>query len=317
MKLSGKEFDDLTVIHGIGLVRQQWLREVLEIYTYQDLVERSVNQIESRLKAEGNIVSRKSIESWQTQAKELANTAIQKAHPASDIPEGNKIEMSSLFRDDGWKPYASFVIEFQFNENVKIGDGRRTMVHYMEKDTGTMWPGIVGNQLCNWILDQIVETNDLVSEIPGLLPEEESVNDERGEEPVKVLVQDIRFFQPPTAHEPLEVLRERNLISGSAEGKIPFNVEVSLNISGATADDVIEERGRCLVRAYAYERKTGEFIHIGERELPNLKKGKYTYTITLPEITLNLGTYRFWVLAGLDKGNSIPDYVEIPTFRVN
>lgn len=75
MNTSNRKSDDLTKINGIGPVRQEWLRESLDVYTFRDLAVLSVDEIESRLKTEGKIISRSEIEAWIDQAQELALTA--------------------------------------------------------------------------------------------------------------------------------------------------------------------------------------------------------------------------------------------------
>jgi hypothetical protein len=141
MNSKKNEYDDLTVITGIGPARQQWLRESLNVHTYQDLVALSTAQIEAQLKADGQIASRNAIEGWLHQAQEYAAST----------------RTSSPAREDGWKPVASFVVEFQTREVEGRADELRTAVHHMEEDTGTYWPGIESRKLSQWMLDQIRE----------------------------------------------------------------------------------------------------------------------------------------------------------------
>jgi hypothetical protein len=318
MNMSVEDFDDLTVIRGIGLARQKVLRELLDIYTYQDLAELPVSEIESRLKAEGQIVSRKSIESWVTQAKELAERTGRTAQPDFESPEVNESGKSySQAREDGWRPFASFVIEFQTREIDSERYERRTTVHYMEEDTGTMWSGIVGPQLCEWILEQIDEPVDLTLEDQGLSPKKQEEVEIPVDEAVKVNVQQIRLFQPPNADIPIGILEDRKPFIGSVKANIPFTLEISFDITGVAVDKIIEKQVRCLVQSYAYELTVGNRIHLGDRELENLEKGKYTYTLTLPETSLKIGKYRFWVLVGLDNGRTIQNYIEVPTLQIN
>lgn len=321
MNMSVEDFDDLTVIRGIGLARQKVLRELLDIYTYQDLAELPVSEIESRLKAEGQIVSRKSIESWVTQAKDLAGRTGRTAQPDFETPGVNESGKSySQGREDGWKPFASFVIEFQTRETDSKRYERRTTVHYMEEDTGTIWSGIVGTQLCDWILEQIGEPidepMDLTLEDQGLSPKKQEEVEIPVDEAVKVMVQQIRLFQPPNADIPIGILEDRKPFIGSVKANIPFTLEISFDITGGAVDNIIEKQVRCLVQSYAYELTVGDRIHLGDKELKNLEKGRYTYTLTLPETSLKNGKYRFWVLVGLDNGRTIPNYIEVPTLQI-
>lgn len=314
MNMSDKEFDDLTVISGIGPARQKLLRDLLEIKTYQDLVALPADQIVSRLKAEGHIVSRNSIVSWQTEARELGE--IEDQPPQPEPPEKDVIK-SSINRENGWKPFASFVIEFQSRDTGSEKQERRTMVSHMEEDTGNEWPGIVSRQLCEWIMEQIDEPVDQISEDDAFQPTAEEAEVVVSlEEPAKVIVGDIRLFQPPNASKPAGVLENRKPFAGSLKGRIPFNLEVSFELSGEHADEVIERGVGCLVQSYARESSGREQIHLGDKALASLEKGKYRYTLTLPETTLNYGTYQFWISVGVDNGRTIPNYIEVPLVSI-
>jgi predicted RecB family nuclease len=160
MNSSDSEYDDLTVIRGIGSVRQRWLREALGVRTIPELAALSVDELETRLKAAGQVAPRHEIERWLTQARELAGAA-EPASPqviaateeelggaASDLanvdealPRGLDLENSETGKkdrspadEDGWKPFASFVVEFQVRQLAGQAQERQTKVHYMEAD---------------------------------------------------------------------------------------------------------------------------------------------------------------------------------------
>jgi hypothetical protein len=73
---NGNKCDDLTKIRGIGRAKQQWLRESLKIYTFQDLANLPVDHIESALKAEWHTVSRREIQGWIAQAQKLVTVEL-------------------------------------------------------------------------------------------------------------------------------------------------------------------------------------------------------------------------------------------------
>ena len=133
--------DDLTAISGIGPVRQQWLREELEVDTYQDLAAFTVDELEAQMREAGKSVSRSDIEHWLHEAQRLSGSE-------ATAEEANSPE-------EKWKPFASFVVEYQEREG---GEGRRTTVHHMEKDKDADWLGIVRAELCQWMLEQAGET---------------------------------------------------------------------------------------------------------------------------------------------------------------
>jgi hypothetical protein len=315
MKTTEKNLDDLTVISGIGPVRQQLMRDLLDIFTFEDLAKRPADQIVLHFKEKGQIVSRETVVSWQEKAKEMSEFSKQSAQPATDINEENDIPQKKLVREDGWKPFASFVIEFQSRDKDNRGVERRTMVHYMEEDIGTLWQGVESRKLCSWILEQMDLPEDLTQGDQDTLSKQEQVH-KSVKKPARILVNDIRLFQPPNANKPSGFLEDRKAFTGSVKGNLPFNLEVSFEISGEHADEVIKRGVAGFVQSYAYEEGGSGPIHLADGTIPNLKKGKYTYNLTLPETKLKSGTYRFWVMVGLDNGHTVPNYVEVPTLTI-
>lgn len=132
--------DDLTRIKGIGKTRQQWLREKLNVSSLQDLAALSPDKIEAKLKADGQIVSRTTIELWVVQAAQLAGATT-----------------PVMSKDAGWKPIASFVVEFQENEVGSVVPERRTKAHHVEADKNQMWSGIEHEELCAWMVQRLSE----------------------------------------------------------------------------------------------------------------------------------------------------------------
>jgi CBS domain-containing protein len=65
------ELYDLTRIRGIGSTRQGWFRDVLGIFTIQDLARASLDEIDLQFRAEGHPVSRPEIAGWIAQAQAL------------------------------------------------------------------------------------------------------------------------------------------------------------------------------------------------------------------------------------------------------
>ena len=143
--------DDLTVIPGIGPVRQRWLREALGVETYEDLAAFSADELEARMKAAGRSVSRSDIERWIGEAQRLASP---EPTEAGDELVGNEAPEEAAPEEEKWRPFASFVVEYQKREE---GEERRTTVHHMEEDKDASWPEIVRIELCQWMLEQIGE----------------------------------------------------------------------------------------------------------------------------------------------------------------
>ena len=139
---SDNNYDDLTTIKGIGQTRQQWLRDTFNVRTFRDLAALAADTIEARLKAEKQIPSRSHIERWLSEAKQFAE------NPA--LVPVTKVKLST--KEDDWKPFASFVVEFQDSASqLEV----RTRVHYIEGDQTRTWTGVDQQELCQWITQQL------------------------------------------------------------------------------------------------------------------------------------------------------------------
>jgi hypothetical protein len=139
-----RKYDDLTVIHGIGSSTQYWLRQTLGVRTYHDLALLSADEIETQMKEDGKIISRGKIESWLTQAAELA------------VPVAVPTQAEYLIESerDGWKTMATFVVVFEEREN----DDQtvfRTKAHHMEADETEVWDMIEKDALSQWMISQL------------------------------------------------------------------------------------------------------------------------------------------------------------------
>lgn len=127
-------YDDLTTIKGIGRSRQQWLREQLDVQTYNDMAALSAEDVYGKLKDDGQIISLTDIESWIEQARQM-ETAVSST-PTLKVKSKN------------WQPFGSFVVEFQ--QNIRTGE-RRTSAHHVEADRSEIWAGVEQRNLCQWM----------------------------------------------------------------------------------------------------------------------------------------------------------------------
>lgn len=150
-------YDDLTTIKGIGRSRQQWLREQLDVKTYNDMASLLAEDVYAKLKDDGQIISLGDIESWIAQAHDLQAAA--SATTASKV------------RAKGWQPFGSFVIEFQ--ENTRTGE-RRTSAHHVEADRTEIWAGVEQHNLCRWITRQLGDNQTDELKATDSLPEMEA-----------------------------------------------------------------------------------------------------------------------------------------------
>ena len=343
MNLNDRGHDDLTAIKGIGPARQRWLKESLDVHTFEDLAASSVDEIESRLKLDNQITSRKSIEMWIAQAQERAAATKHAEQPTGaaetkeaeeqvkDSAEGNETssqpvksaegndggKAQSPTRRDGWKPFASFVVEFQERTVEDQAIEYRTTAHHMESDTGTNWPGIEREQHCNWMLEQL---GDRISREPVKV---EHPPQERPAQPVpvarlpmRVEIAQIRAFQPPQADNPVGTGKPDQPFEGHIKGNEPFALEMLFHLIGEAAAELTEEQADFRARAYVQDQSTGAGIHLGDAEPGKLVEGELVYSATLTELTLPPGTYRLFALVTLQAVSVRPDFVTVPAFQV-
>ncbi len=317
MKSSEKVYDDLTKISGIGPARQRWLRESFNTRTYQDLADLSIIQIESKLKADGQIASRDVIKGWLIQAQEFAANVNRLTTPDLE-PAGEKHtnEPKSLAREDGWKPFASFVVEFQTRKVDNQAREHRTAAHYMEQDTDTYWPGVESKKLCSWMVDQIGDQVDLEMEGHDENQEPSAKALPAAKSSIKTQINQVRVFQPPKSKIPTHSIEAGKPFRGSVKSDKPFTLEVDFELIGPVAD-VAGEQIEFNALSYAYNQAKGASIHLGNTGPNILEEGKINFTFTSPKATLQQGMYRLLVIVTTQQtALAAPDYIEIPFFQV-
>ena len=297
MRSGGRDRDDLKLIKGIGAARQQWLRKSLGVRTLRDLAALSADEIASRLKAEGHVISRGEIDRWIALAQEHAAEARAKANtPAA---EGK------------WKPFASFVVEFQARKVEGRAEEQRTTVHYMEADKGETWPTMEAERALRWILEQLGERVQQE-------PKQEPPAAARAPAPTPVTIQitHIQAFQPPETESPIGVGEAGRPFSGLVGGGKPFALEASFSLAGSTAADLAKKNVKYLAQFHARSLVTGATIHLGDTDPNVLLEGKSVYSAMLPQATLPPGVYRLRTLVTLQVARAIPGYLEVPMLRV-
>ncbi|HEY9605816.1 MAG TPA: hypothetical protein V6C85_29695, partial [Allocoleopsis sp.] len=185
----GWNYEDLTKIRGIGSIKQKWLRELLHIYTFQDLASLSVTEIESKLRAEGHITSKSEIEGWIVQAQTLAaseqlsrqfmessDTRVEESvHFPTQENESTQPVLASadiaieesllpLTEQSEWQSFASFKVEFQSRKREGHAEEQRIIVHDLKANTFQVWSEIQSNQIQQWMLDRVTEDIQQASE---------------------------------------------------------------------------------------------------------------------------------------------------------
>lgn len=331
MNLSDRHHDDLTVIKGIGPARQRWFNETLGVRTFQDLAELSANQIESRLKADNQIASRETIEAWIAEARDRAAAAKPTEQPnagpgriEAEMPANDEVEESdddiagqSAIRKDGWKPLASFVIEFQERPGEDQAIEYRTSVHHMEADTSKEWPGIERDLHCQWMLDQI---GDRIGKEPD--SEERPLQEATAERltvatsPVEVRIAQVHAYQPPQADTPVGSGEAGQSFEGYLRGNQPFALEIIFDLEGESAADLTAQQPVYIIRSYVQDQFTGDSTHLSDAEPGNLVKGELRYAAKLPRATLPPGEYRLFAFVNLQAASVRPDFVTFPVVNL-
>lgn len=319
MKSGEQSYDDLTAISGIGPARQRWFRESLNVRTYQDLAVLSVAEIGSRLKAEGQIAAPDAIEAWLHQARELAASAGPASMPSSEATGEQEVanKANSLVREDGWKVLGSFVVEFQVRDAEGEAPEWKTVGHHIEADASMQWPQITGTRVCQWMLDQIRDIVDLEPE------EGEGAEVDHAESPqakgprVQIAIDEVRIRQPPDAEGFPQVIKPGTLFAGSVVGGETFAWDVDFELTGSGERAMATEQIEYSARAYAYDEITGTQFALGETDPHSLERGQKKHSFTLPETTLQKGTYRLWILVSPNNCSVVlPDFVEVAAFEV-
>ena len=331
----------MTEIKGIGPARQRWFNASLGVFTFRDLAALSADEIESRLRADKQIASRRTIELWITEALNRAATAKPSAHQTA-APENADAEQQvndtieenasptqpvnsedddgkgrPATRNNGWKPFASFVIEFQERPNENNAVEYRTSVHHMEADSSKEWPGIERDKHCQWMLDQIGDriSNEPVIEEPsaqeGLV---EPVPVARS--PVRVEIAQVRAYQPPQADNPVVTGQAGQSFEGYLKGNQPFALEIRFNLVGEASADLTAQQAVYRVRSYVQDQFTGESTQLGEAEPSRLVKGELSYAAKLREVVLQPGKYRLFAFVNLQAASVRPDFVTFPEVNV-
>ncbi len=308
--------NDLTAIKGIGPARQQWFKESLNVSTYEDLAALSAEDVETRLKAEGRIASRGEIEQWIAQASQWATENAQE--PRAEVPENSNPSkmVNAALKVDGWKPFASFVVEFRERQ---LGDQpveKQTIVHHVESDTGQTWLGLEKRLLCQWMIDQISEEDAEVGESKAAdveVSEKKAASTAR-RIPAELKVNQVCIYQPPDSERPVATGLTGESFEGWIEAQMPFSLEAKCELSGPAAAEAAD--GELKYQAlYFASAQTGKDVQIGDSQTAMLAVDQTSYQAILPEATLQPGLYHLRVVAKIE-GAARLGYAQISGLQV-
>ncbi|MEM7119288.1 MAG: hypothetical protein AAF614_43135 [Chloroflexota bacterium] len=280
--------DDLTVIKGIGPARQQWLQHSFGVQTFTDLASLSPDEIELRLKEDGQIARRGAIEEWVGQAKELAAT---QAKPVLTVPP------TAVLGESDWRPFASFVVEIQAQE--KEGHKLvRTAVQHIETDANQTWPGIEREKLCHWIMSQVdSEAERFVATQPAPPSEQPTV---------AITIQQVDIWQQTTALQKLA--RAERPFAAILHSHEPFSVAAHI------AQDAPTDPQDCLAQFHVRDLVSGREWALGETTA--VLQTDLTVVAQLTTIQLPRGQFRLTAFVSTPQGDAVKDYFELPFVQV-
>jgi hypothetical protein len=327
------EYDDLTVIGGIGEKRQGLIRQSLNVRTYQDLANLPVDKTVSVLKDKGHIVSRDTVKQWVAEANMLAATT----EPSSQRDQGStKVEAGEQVntrvegdKEDEWEWLKAFVVEFcvlKLEEQVKK---REIRVYPLKVSQKGVWldngetkksPEIIkkGESLYPWMVEQFGEQEwqELDKDImKGAIPVAEPTA-EPAREPVNVDVIQIRAFQPLDTEKPTSFGEAGQPFIGLVMSEKPFALEADFVIHDVATADIVWGKTTYRANFFIQNMTTAEKMTLGDTKSTILIPEKDTYTARLSHVTLESGRYRLGALVKVQSKPPSVGHLELPMLNV-
>jgi hypothetical protein len=347
MNSTDKDYDDLTLIPGVGKKRQQLLRQSLNVRTFRDFANLPAAKIEAAFKAEGQIISRDMIDQWIAQAKELAADA-QPVSPQvvklADVGTGR--EANSPADEAEWEWLAAFLVEFRaLNVEGQVKE-RQIRVEQRKIDKKGSWleddkknnnPILIeGERLYQWMVEQLDEkvwpkpeedrlTQSPPAEAPSAKPPSVEPSPVEVQPPesspietprIRVEVTQIRAFQPPDIDTPSAIGEANQPFLGRLKGGEPLALEVAFRLPEPDIVGLVIRETAYLANFYVSNWDTSVSTSVGDTEIDRLAPGKVSYTARLPKVTLQPGTYRLGVLVKLRTRPPSINYLESPQLVV-
>lgn len=311
--------DDLTRIKGIGLTRQEWLRNVFQVRTYQDLACLSLEQLETQLKAEKQIASRREITAWLDRAQELAATVPNRqcvAAVSSDHPEPAQPLVHDISATD-WQVYARFVVEFQtYADKVRSAREQlyRTVANQLDLATdrsldSQSWSGLQSEPLSTWLQEQVHKQSQPAAPVEPQLAVKAALA-------AYVQIKQARLFQPPSVQTPRLLYP---ILPGSQAvitGSDSFALDIVFELRGAMADDLLAAQSLYRAQFYLINLATNAAVHLDQPCVASLTAAQLSYVVRLHCTALLPGLYRLHVLLSLESRPPVIDYVEVPLLQV-
>ena len=336
---SERRRDDLTALKGIGPSRQQWLREVLEVYTLQDLASLSIEDIEAQVDSEGLIASRSEIVRWIDQARELTAAypvTMPEDIETTDTPETEAENFPPSPRQpSNWEAFAQFLIYFEERRLLTGAVEQRTKAHHIEKDKEAIWPGVEIEQIKAWMLAQMNGEESHIPEAeaiaesqlsrpapsPAGAEEAPSLPHVRVRKAMKewpsVQPTEIRIYQPSGAHSPLGIGRAGQPFGSTLRSNEDFALEVDFELTGSNASEAAFPDTDYSAEFYIQDRANQAKFSLGETGTTSMIAGQLNYTARLTGARLAAGAYRLRVVVKVNNTMPLLGYMEVPLLPVH
>jgi hypothetical protein len=338
MNTREQEFDDLTEIGEIGEIRQAFIRESLNVRTYQDLANLSVEEIASAFKAEGKPIARKIIQQWINEAAGKAEEAEKPSYRDTDSTKREieaKVEYANEEGEWEWLNKI-FVVEFRVFKVQGQIKKREISVYQIKASKNGNWldngkerSEVVGENLYPWMVQQlgeqewrVPESEPTVEERPAKMPKEkEPTAKEKSIKkpaveltPINVTISQIDAFQSTDKQKPIGVGKADQLFEGFVEGDKPFDLEVAFDINELNGNDVTVGKTSYIANFYVHGKEKS--ISLGDTNVSNLEPGRVSYRARLSELTLKPGAYRIGVVVNVRTTPPSVGYLEVRLLHV-
>ncbi len=310
--------DDLTAIKGIGEARQNWLREVLEVGTYRDLAALPGGEAVAALKAAGHRVTLPEMEAWIEAAGALV------ADPPAD-PEKREMgrpaasaEAKSRPGGGEWRSIAEFIVDFQQQTMAGGEILRRTKVHRMADGKENIWREFAAGEMEQWMAAHL----NLDEERPPVKPRAAVDREQPAAAPaapVHIAIVQLRAFQPPDQEAPLTLSETGPVFAGPLHGHVPFDLEVTYELTGNIPSSLLPQAARCQVEVYASRRTgrtDGQEQLLAKTAAEPTPAGSARFAVRLPELALDPGIYRVQAIVGIPGESRLVGFLELPVLQV-
>ena len=330
MSAKDKKYDDLTIIKGVGAARQTWFRQVFKVETLHDLASLSADEVETRLKDDGRIVSRSEVEQWLAQAQQLA----------PDLPSSQARETATIAIIDQasmekrWEWIKAFVVEFCVLKSADEIQKQEIRVYplriskkgdWLDNGSSKKTPFIFdkSEKLYAWLLGQLDEPawqeQPLTPTIAAPPPKPQSIAPQTELPSIESLptvdIVQINSYQPTDLTTPTGIGMAGQPFVGHVSSKSPFALEVTFAISEEVSDEIARQVG-FKADFYVRGRSREARAFLGETTLDALFADRLTYTARLPRAMLKPGQYHLGVQVKLRSQPPCVTHLEVPMFQV-